>query len=177
MRGSVAVAANNRLSRLRDSQLRPDDVYDALILAVHIEQADAGLFAILFQRVELRFGILVDNRQETVFGGYRVIHHCESQVGAAHFAAFRAQAGERLRRSAFVNQVAVNINERGLARLFINNVVVPNLFVQSFGGHVDSQANSSTARRPGQKRGAPNGCSWKSAAGAVTLRVSRASEP
>ena len=38
VRGSVAVAADDRLARLRDSQFRADDVHDALVAAVHVEK-------------------------------------------------------------------------------------------------------------------------------------------
>src|SRR6266566_3223757 len=47
VRRSMAVAANNRLSRLRDAQLRPDDVHDALVTAVHVKQPHAKFAAIL----------------------------------------------------------------------------------------------------------------------------------
>jgi len=40
----------------------------------------------------LRFGILIENGQEAVFSGNRVIHHREGEIRAANFAAFRAQA-------------------------------------------------------------------------------------
>lgn len=61
MRRSVTVAANDRLSRLRDSQLGPDNVHDPLILAVHIEQAHARFVAVLLQRIKLQLGILIHN--------------------------------------------------------------------------------------------------------------------
>ena len=47
MRGRMAVAANNRLTRLRDAQFRADNVHDALVAAVHVEQTHAGFAAVL----------------------------------------------------------------------------------------------------------------------------------
>ena len=42
VRGGVAVAADDGLSRLRDAEFGADDVHDALIAAEHIEETDAG---------------------------------------------------------------------------------------------------------------------------------------
>jgi len=44
--------------------------------------------------------------QQAIGRRNRVIHHCKGQIGAADFAALGFQAGECLRRSAFVNEVA-----------------------------------------------------------------------
>src|SRR6266700_1737305 len=80
VRGSVAVAADNRLAGLRNTKLWADNVHDSLILAVHVEQSDAGFLAILFERVELRLGILVDDGKRAIFCGDRMVHDGERQV-------------------------------------------------------------------------------------------------
>ena len=41
VRGSVAIAADDGLAGLGDAKLRADDVHDALIFAVHVEQTHA----------------------------------------------------------------------------------------------------------------------------------------
>jgi hypothetical protein len=64
-----------------------------------------------------------------------MIHHGESQFRAADFAARGFQARERLRGSAFVNQVTIDIDERRLAGNFAHDVRVPNFFVESQRGH------------------------------------------
>jgi hypothetical protein len=69
-----------------------------------------------------------------------VVHDRESEIGAAHFASLGAQAGEGLRGSAFVDEVAVDVNERGLVRLFVDNVAVPDFLVESFSGSHNSSA-------------------------------------
>jgi hypothetical protein len=130
VRGSMAITANNRLSGLRNTQLRPNDVHDALVLAVHVKQPHTGFFAVLFQRVELRLGILVDDGQQAVFGRHRVIHHRKREIRAAHRAAFGAKTRKRLRRRALVNQVAVDVKQRRFAGFLINDMTVPNLFVE-----------------------------------------------
>src|SRR6267154_3958530 len=109
--GSVAVPADDRLPRLRDAELWPDDVHDALMLAVHVKEAHAGFAAIFLKRLELQAGVGVDDGQSAIFGGDGVVHYGESEIGAADFASFGAQAGERLRGSAFVNEMTVNIDD------------------------------------------------------------------
>ena len=69
-----------------------------------------------------------------------MIHHREGEFGAAHFAACGLQSGESLRRSAFMNEVAVNVDDRGLAGFFVNNVRIPDFFVKGFGWHEWLQA-------------------------------------
>src|SRR6266404_327006 len=138
MRGSVAVAANDGLPGLRDAQLRADDVHDALLLAVQVKEAHAGFAAIFLERLELQARVGIDDGQRAVGGGDGVVHHRECKIGAADFASLGAQAREGLRGSAFVDEVAVNIDERGLAGLFVDNVGVPNFLVESFGDSHES---------------------------------------
>ena len=49
----VAVAADNRAPRTRQSQFRTDDVHDAAQLAVHVQQFNAGLGAVALQLLNL----------------------------------------------------------------------------------------------------------------------------
>src|SRR6266404_1758400 len=136
VRGCVAIAADDGLPGLRDAQLRPDDVHDALLLAVHVKEADAGFAAIFLERLELQARVGVDDGQRAVRGGDGVVHHREGEIGAADFASLGAQAGEGLRGSAFVDEVAVDIDERGLAGLLMDDVAVPNFLVESLrSGH------------------------------------------
>src|SRR6266481_1271541 len=135
VRGSVAVTANNRLPGLRDAQLRADNVHDALVLAVHVKQANARFAAIFFQSIELELGVVIEDGQRAVCGRDRMIHHGEGEIGAADFAAFGAKAGESLGRGAFVNEVTVDINDRGLAGLLVNDVGVPDFLIERFRRH------------------------------------------
>ena len=64
-----------------------------------------------------------------------MVHHREGELRAAHFASRRFQAGECLRGSAFMDQMAVDIDERRLAGLFVDDVRVPDFFVQRTRGH------------------------------------------
>ena len=49
VRGRVAVAADDRHARLRQSQFRPDHMDDALVAVVQIVKADAEILAVLPQ--------------------------------------------------------------------------------------------------------------------------------
>src|SRR6266436_8577508 len=96
VRRGMTITADDGLPRLSDTELGANDVYDALILAVHVEQANSGFLAVFFQRVELRFSVLIENREKAIFGGNGVVHHRESKIWPANFTAFRTQARERL---------------------------------------------------------------------------------
>src|SRR5260370_21153232 len=127
VRGSVAVDADDGLSRLRDTQLRPDDMHDALLLAVHVKEADAGFAAIFLEGLKLQAGVGVDDGQRAIGGGDRVVHHREGEIGAADFASLGAQAGESFPGSGFLDEVGVNVNWRGLVSLVLCTVAVPNV--------------------------------------------------
>ena len=118
---------------LRDAEFRADDVHDALILAVHVKQANAGFAAVFLQRIKLELGVVVENRQRAVGGGDGMIHHRESEVGPADLAPFGAKPREGLGRSALMDEMAVYIDNRRLAGLFANDVGVPDFLVQRFG--------------------------------------------
>src|SRR5207244_4769775 len=66
VRRCVAVAANNGMSRLRDAQLRPDNVHDALVEAVHVKQPNSRFPAVACQRFKLQGGeALARDRKST----------------------------------------------------------------------------------------------------------------
>src|SRR5258707_15373751 len=96
VRGSVAVAADDGLPRLRDTQLRPDDMYDALLLAVHVKEADSGFAAIFLEGLKLHAGVRVADRQSAISGGGRAVHYRPREIGGANFACLGARAGERV---------------------------------------------------------------------------------
>src|SRR5882724_12654046 len=130
VRRSVAVTANNRLAGLRDAELRADDVHDALVLAVHVEEANAGFAAVFFEGVELELGVVIEDGQSAVGGGDGMVHHGEGEIGAADLAAFGAETGEGLGRGALVDEVAVDVDDRGLAGLLVNDVRVPDFLIE-----------------------------------------------
>ena len=64
-----------------------------------------------------------------------MVHHRKSKIGAADLAAFGAETGEGLGRSAFVNEVTVDVNDPGLAGLLVNDVRVPDFLIERFRCH------------------------------------------
>src|SRR6478735_901484 len=94
MSGGVTIAANHCHARLRKALLRPDDVYDALLLAVRPKQLDPEIAAVLFQLVDLRGRNLVDDGKRTVVGGNAVVRSGHRQVGPSHLQSALAQSRE-----------------------------------------------------------------------------------
>ena len=123
VRRRVAVAAHDRQSRLREAELRPDDVDDAFAPAARRVQGNAELLAVRAQRLELsareRIGDRTRERRDVV------VHRRDREVGAAHGAAGETQPVERLRRRDLVDQVEVDVEERRLARRLVDHVALP----------------------------------------------------
>src|ERR1700690_4352691 len=120
MRGGVAIAANNRAAGLRDPQFGSNYMYDALVLAVQVEQVDPKLFTVLRQHLKLNGCVRVEHRERSVLGRNGMVHHRESQLWLTHLAPGCLQSCKCLRRGGFVDQVPVNINERGMSRFFVD---------------------------------------------------------
>ena len=62
VRGGVAVAAGDRHARLREPELRPDDVDDALVRAADVVERDAVLAAVPLERRQHLLGHRVEER-------------------------------------------------------------------------------------------------------------------
>ena len=74
-------------------------------------------------------------------GRRRVVHRRECKVGPADARATIAQLGERLRRRHLMNEMEVDVEDRGGARRFgADQVVRPDLFEESpWWSHLSSQ--------------------------------------
>src|SRR5260370_983750 len=66
VRGSVAIAADDGETGLRDAEFRADDVHDALIAAEHVEETHTVLLAIARQGFELQPRIVIHDREFAV---------------------------------------------------------------------------------------------------------------
>jgi hypothetical protein len=100
---------------------------------LHIVEFDAEVDAVLAQGLDLLGGDLIDD-VKAVFdaaGGDVVIDRCDRAVGATEFAAGHAETVEGLRAGDFVDEVQVNIEERGLSRGFGDEVLLPDFFEES----------------------------------------------
>ena len=91
------VAADDRHAGLGQTELRADDVHDALLDVAERVQPDAELRGVLAQRLDLGAGDRVGDRLVHVEGRDVVVLGGEGQVGAAHRAAGQPEAVEGLR--------------------------------------------------------------------------------
>ncbi len=129
VRRGVAVTAHDRHARLGQTQLRPDDMDDALVDIAHRVKPDPEFLAISAERLHLDAGdrisdrlVDVDRRHVVVFGG-------QCQIGTAHRAVRQPQTIERLRTCHFVHQVQIDVNQVGFGAVArYHQVVVPHLF-------------------------------------------------
>ncbi len=128
--GGMGVAADDGHAWQGDALFWPHHVNNALIRVVQVVQFHAEFVAVLDQLLHL------DTRHLT--GGVDVfrlrrdvmVHRGKGFARLTHRTMVRTQAIKRLRRSYFVNQVAVNIEQRGFVRRFEDHVRIKQLFVQ-----------------------------------------------
>ena len=129
VRGRVAVAADHGHARLREAQLGPDDVHDALLVAVHAEAAGCRTRLQFVSSCATCFAAIGSTiGSDAVGGGNAVVGGGDGQIGPAHFEAALAQALEGLRRGDFVHQVQVDVEQRGRAGLLRGRRGVPEFF-------------------------------------------------
>jgi len=69
VRTCMTVATDNRHSRLGQSQLRPDDVYDSLFRGIDIKQTNVELFAVPAEGINLFGSYGICDRHAAVGGG------------------------------------------------------------------------------------------------------------
>ena len=105
VRRRVAVAARDRHAGLRQSQLRPDDMDDALVGVRDVVERDAELAAVLLERRHHLLGKHVEKRPALIERRHDVIDRRERAVRKRHLAAPHPQHVERLRARHFVDEV------------------------------------------------------------------------
>jgi len=131
--GGVGIAADNSLAGLGDAEFRAYDVDDALMLAVHVEEADSEFAAVALEGFELEASGVIENAEGAVGGGDGMVHDGEGKIGTADGAAFGFEAGKGLGRGAFVDKVAIDVDQGGLVGLLVDQVALPDFFVESGG--------------------------------------------
>jgi hypothetical protein len=130
--GGVAVAADDRHAGLSETELRSDDVHDALLEVAHRVQPDAELVAVASQRLDLSAGYRIGDRLVDVDRRHVVVLGGDGQVRSPDAAACEPQPVERLRTGHFMNEVQVDIDHVGFpgcagAAAGGDDVVVPYL--------------------------------------------------
>ena len=102
-----------------------DDVHDALLGRVHVEQRNAEFLAIFLQGLNLLRRNRIGDGSAARLGRNVVVDGGDGAVGLANPASGRAQAVERLRRGHFVHQVQVDIKQRQAASGAADHVLIP----------------------------------------------------
>ena len=108
---------------------------DALIGGLDVVELDAEVGAVFAERFDLAGGDLVDD-VEAVFdaaGGDVVVDCGDGAVGAAKLAVGHAETVEGLRAGDFVNEVKVDVEDRGFACGFGDEVLLPDFFEECLG--------------------------------------------
>ena len=131
VRGRVAVAAHDRHPRLREPELGPDHVHDALSRRAHGVEADAELGAVRRQHLHLlpaEIGSATGWWMFSVGTLWSIVATVRS--GRRTGATGQAQAVERLRRRDLVDEVEIDVEEVGLALVVADDVAVPHLLAE-----------------------------------------------
>ena len=133
MRAGMAVAADDRLARLRGAEFRPDDMHDAALAVTQAQQFNAELRAVLFERADLLRGRFNGDRRiaEHLLGTRRrgMVHRREREIGATHSQPPFTQQRKRLRGRHLVGEVQVDENHRRrIGGLWHDLVGLPDFF-------------------------------------------------
>jgi hypothetical protein len=92
---------------------------------VNIEELNTKLFAVATQCLDLFSGSCVSDWKTAIGGRDVVIDSAESKIRASYLSACLAQTIKRLRRRHLMNEVQIDVEERGLTTRFTNNVRLP----------------------------------------------------
>ena len=143
------------LPGLREAEFRSDDVHDAALIALEIEQLDAELGAVLLQLRDLLRGRFDRDRHaaEDLLGAGRtgVIDGGQRAIRPPHLEAALAQHRERLGRGDFVDQMQVDVQHRGrIGGLRHDLVLLPDLL--KHGLHVSAELSDSLLPAPCRER-------------------------
>src|SRR6201987_4496804 len=130
VRRGMTVAADDGYAGLAQPLLRPDDMDDTLVDAVHLEVRDPEFLDVALEHVDLqlRLGILdAGHTRRTVDRRDVVIGYRHRRIRPANLAARELQPFEGLRRRDLVDQVKIDVDQVGVFALRGDDVVVPDL--------------------------------------------------
>ena len=132
----MAVSAHNGRSGQGEALFRADDVNNALLPVGRADIPDSEGRRILFKRGKLLRAFGIRDWQaisrSILARGCReiVIRHGQRQIRSANFAARHPQPFERLRAGDFMDEVTVDEDKAGAVRTLIDNMGVPDFFIQ-----------------------------------------------
>ena len=110
-RAGMAVGNRMRRTRQDDAHFRRDDVADALLAIVDVEQPDAVLAATFAHRLDEGGASGIGGLVAAGLGGDGVILHGKREIGAAHRAPLLFELREGVMRVQFVQHVAIDIEQ------------------------------------------------------------------
>ena len=132
VRRSMRIAANHRHSRQGCALLRADHVHDPLTQVVHAEFGHAVLVAIGVQGIDLKFRDRIRNAVDPVGRRHVVIRHRQVGVQTPELAPSELQTFKGLGACHFVQQMPIDVEDRGAIGFLANHMGVPKLVVQCF---------------------------------------------
>jgi hypothetical protein len=134
VRARVGVAAHDRHAGLGQAQLGPDDMDDALSRVADPVQRDPEFGAVGLELVDLGRRHLIEERQAAVGRRDRMVSGSDGLARSADADPSGTQPGERLRAGDFVDQMEVDGEDGGSARILGHDVVGPDLVDDGAGG-------------------------------------------
>ena len=134
VRRGVTVAADDRHARLRQTELGPDHMDDALGATAEVEKADARLAHVALESRQHVFGHHVHERPPLIARRNDVIDRRDRALRKPDLPPARAQHVERLRGSDLVDQVQADEQLRLPVGQFADGVEIPD-FLEERRGH------------------------------------------
>ena len=133
--GGVRVAADDGHAGLGEAKLGADDVDDALRGRLHVEELDAEFGAVAAEGFDLAQGGLVDDVEAVGDGGGGdvVVYRGDGAVGTADLAVGETEAVECLGRGDLVDELEIDVEERGLACGLGDEMLLPDFFEEGAG--------------------------------------------
>ena len=129
-RTGMTVGDRVRRSRQHEAHFRRDDMADALLAIVDVEQPDAALAATFAHRLDeggsSGIGVLV----AAGLGGDGVILHGEGDIGAAHRAPLLFELRKGVMRVQFVKHVAIDIEQIAAVAALSDAMKIPDFVEQ-----------------------------------------------
>jgi hypothetical protein len=125
MSGSMAVPTNHGHAGQGSTLLRTDDMHDPLAQIVHAEFRDAVGLAVLIQGLNLQPGNRIVDAVAAIGGGHIVIRGSQIGIQTPRLASGQTQAFESLGGGHFVDQMSINIDQRGAVTIVTHHVLVP----------------------------------------------------
>ena len=135
--GGVGIAADHRHAGQHRALLRRHHVHDALTHIADTVFGDAELAGVVLQRLHLDARGVVDDVRGVVErrGRHIVVDGRHRRAGPPRLTTRQAQPLEGLRRGHFVDDLTINVNQRGAVLAFGHEVGVPQLVVECLACH------------------------------------------